>query len=108
MPVPIHENSTIVFELILIDVIAGLHTVHFIPQGTVLIVLGPAVDHAKDHSFRRPNHFNGDEPLRPATSITNSCALERFRRDLGRLLKLFLLISCRVSDKVCRGFLGMR
>jgi len=43
MPVPIPENSIIVFELILIDVIADLHTVHLIPPGTVLIVLGTAV-----------------------------------------------------------------
>ena len=53
MPVPIHENSTIVFELLLIDVIAGLHPVHLIQPGTVLIILGAAVDRDKDHSFRR-------------------------------------------------------
>ena len=53
MPVPIHENSTIVFELLLIDVIAGLHPVHLIQPGTVLIILGAAVDQDKYHSFRR-------------------------------------------------------
>jgi hypothetical protein len=63
MPVLIHENSTIVFELILIDAIAALHTVHFIPPGTVFIVLGTAVDRDKGHSFRRPNHLIVYEPL---------------------------------------------
>jgi hypothetical protein len=77
MPVPIHENSIIVFILILIDVIAGFHPVHLIQPGTVLIVLGTAVDQDKDHSFRRPNHLIGDEPLWRATSSTDSCRLDR-------------------------------
>lgn len=77
MPLLIHENSSIVFELILIDLIAGLHTVHLIQPGTVFIVLGTAVDRDKGHSFRRPNHLIGDEPLWRATSSTNSCRLER-------------------------------
>ena len=64
MPVPMHENSTIVIEFTLIDVIAGVHTVHLIPPGTALIVLGRAVDRDKDESFRRQNHLIGDEPLR--------------------------------------------
>jgi hypothetical protein len=85
MPVPIHENSTIVFELLLIDVIAGLHPVHLIQPGTVLIVLGTAVDRDKDHSFRRPNHLIGDKPLWRATLNTNSCRLERCERYLGGL-----------------------
>jgi hypothetical protein len=104
MPVPIHENSTIVFELIIIDVVAGLHTVHLIPPGTLLIVLGTPVDRDKDYSFRRPNHLIGDEPSWRATSSTNSCRLERCGQYLARLLELFLLISCPVSDKVFRGF----
>jgi len=108
MPLLTHVNSTIGFELILIDVIAALHTVHFIPPRTMLIVLGTAFDRDKDHSFRRPNHLIVDEPLWHATSGTNSCRLDRCRRDLGRFLKLFLLISRPVSDKVFRQFFGMR
>jgi hypothetical protein len=46
-------NSIIVFEIILTDVIADLHTAHHMPPGTIFIVLGTAVDRDKDHSFRR-------------------------------------------------------
>jgi len=46
-------NSIIVFEIILTDVIADLHTAHHMPPGTLLILLGTAVDRDKDQSFRR-------------------------------------------------------
>jgi hypothetical protein len=41
---PRPENSIIVFEIILTDVIADLHTAHHMPPGTIFIVLGTAVN----------------------------------------------------------------